>query len=67
MSLPRPLQHKTNLWHCWIFHGGIRRSCRFRLLPRIRIDGGIHFYWLMWCGWVSVNRRKIENAIKNSS
>lgn len=66
MLLPRPLQYKTILWHCWILHGGIRRSCRFRMFPRIRIDGGIHFYWLMWCGWVAINSRKLGNVFKRS-
>jgi hypothetical protein len=67
MPFHKALQYKTRMWHCWILHGGIRRSCHFRLFPRVRIDGGLHFYWLFWAGWISLNWRKVRNAFKNSS
>lgn len=48
------IHRRTYKFTCMCFCFGFRRSICFRLIPSFRRfpSGGIHFYWLFFCGWV---------------
>lgn len=64
MNVHSAINRKAHHGTCMMFRFGVRRSINFRLIPRFRIDGGLHFFWLWWAGWVSYNNSWLKGWLK---